>query len=265
MSDSQLRALLHNQLQEKPVDGALVRLILSVLKEREPVNEPEINESCMAAWDTFKEDCARDQLQLSAKPSRKPGKWLLKMTAAVAAVAVLILALPRVSGTENVVDMLCQWKESVFDFFQPEATEPAYVFKTDHPGLQELYDTVAYYGITQPVVPMWIEDEYVLIEIKTTSTPAKIRICAIFSNGNKELVFTADLYGTAVPHKYESEETDQNGIVIEISDIKHHVSPNNDAWVTVWTRDNLKCSLTVECSEDILYRMLKSIYKLEVL
>jgi len=32
----------------------------------------------------------------------------------------------------------------------------------------------------------------------------------------------------------------------------------------VWVRDNLECSLTVDCQEDTLFEMLRSIYKMEV-
>ncbi len=261
MSDLQLQTLLHTQLKTEPVDGDLVRLILAVLKAREPAAEPEISKESMAAWDAFKENCAQDRQRVADRPSPGSRNWLLKTAAALAVVAVLIFAIPAVSGAENVAEMFSRWTDSIFDFFRPEAVQPAYVFETDHPGLQELYDTVTSYGITQPVVPMWLPEGYVLGEIKVINTPTKIRLYAIFTNSDKKIVFTVDIYGADVPHKYETEEKVIKKI--EIDEIIHNVENNVDACVAVWTRDNLKCSLTADRQEE-LYTMLKSIYKSEV-
>lgn len=261
MSDQQLRSLLHTQLQTEPVDGDLVRLILAVLKAREPVTEPEVSEECMAAWDTFKANCAEDKRHMTSRPSRKPGSWLLKMAAAVAVVSILFFGVPAVSGAGNVVEMFSQWTNSIFDFFHPDAVQPAYVFKTDHPGLQEVYDTVTSYGITQPVVPMWIEDGYELTEVKVTNTPSKIRICAFFVREEKTIILTFEIYSTNTPYKYETDE--KTASEIELGKTIHYIERNNAAWIAVWSRDNLKCSLTVDCPEDILYKILRSIYTLE--
>lgn len=264
MSDLQLQTLLHTQLKTEPVDGDLVRLILAVLKAREPAAEPEISKESMAAWDAFKENCAQDRQRMADRPSSGSRNRLLKTAAALAVVAMLIFAIPAVSGTENVAEMFSRWTDSIFDFFRPEAVQPAYVFETDHPGLQKLYDTVTSYGITQPVVPMWLPEGYELTEIKTTNTPTKVRISAIFHNDEKTIVFTVEVYGADTPYKYETEEDEESAIKVELGEVMHYVKHNDTAWIAVWTTDNLKCSITVDCPEDILYRILRSIYKLEV-
>ena len=44
--------------------------------------------------------------------------------------------------------------------------QPEYVFETDHPGLQQIYDAVVEMGVTEPVVPMWVPEGYDLVEYK---------------------------------------------------------------------------------------------------
>ena len=58
----------------------------------------------------------------------------------------------------------------MFAFFSPDEPTQAieeYEFRTEHPGLQEVYDAVAGLGVTEPVVPMWIPEGYTLFMCRT--------------------------------------------------------------------------------------------------
>lgn len=261
MPTQKLSELLHKELEKESVDGDLVRLIMQMLEARESKDEPDLNDACTAAWEQFKANCAEDKKRMADQPQVRNMRRLVSVAAVAAVLAILIFAVPTVSGTENVVELLGRWTSSVFDFFRPDAVQPAYVFNTDNQGLQQFYDAVTDIGITQPVVPMWIPDGYELAEIKKTSTPTKVRLCAIYANSDKKIIFTIDLYGAEAPHKYETEETNTRSI--EIKDITHYIESNDGACVAIWFRDSLECSLSADCQEDTLIEMLRSIYKME--
>lgn len=261
MSDQQLNALLHQALQKEPVDGEFVRLVLQVLEDREPDNEPEIDETCNTAWKNFKIHCEEDRTCMAAEKPAKNRSWVLKAATVAAILAMLVFVAPAVSGAGNVVEMFGHWTSSIFDFFNPDAVQPAYVFKTEHQGLQQVYDAVTELGITQPVVPMWIPEEYELVEIKNINTPTKVKVYAILAKDESIIVITVELCGTNAPHKYETE--DAQTTEVEIGEITHYIERNDGAYVAVWFRDNLECSLTADCQEDTLLEVLKSIYKME--
>ena len=59
--------------------------------------------------------------------------------------------------------------------------------------------------------------------------------------------------------------TDDLLIQGEAAGIDHFIVKNTDAWVVVWTKDNIECSISVDCQEDELDRILRSIYTKEVI
>jgi len=262
MPTQQLNELLHKELEKESVDGDLVRLIMQLLEVRESKDEPELNEACIAAWEQFKANCAEDRKSIGSQPPARNRNWMVRAAAVAAALVILVFAVPAVSGAGNVVEMFSRWTGSIFDLFNPNAVQPAYVFKTEHQGLQQVYDTVSQLGITQPVVPMWIPDGYELVELKTTNTPSKVKVYAILAKDESIIVITVELYGTNTPHKYETEVAETTEV--EIGEVTHYIERNDGAYVAVWFRDNLECSLTVDCQEDTLFEMLRSIYKMEV-
>ena len=43
----------------------------------------------------------------------------------------------------------------------------------------------------------------------------------------------------------------------------YNITRNNDWWVAVWTKDNIECSIALDCQEETLRRILDSIYTME--
>ena len=72
------------------------------------------------------------------------------------------------------------------------------------------------------------------------------------------LLYKVDLYKEDVSHEYHKDETpaakyDRGGV-------RHTIFQNNGRWVVLWFRDKIECSFTVDCPEDTLYEILRSIY-----
>lgn len=58
--------------------------------------------------------------------------------------------------------------------------------------------------------------------------------------------------------KYQKDDAKSD--VIERGGVKHIVFNNIDKKTVVWTRENLECSISLVCHEDIHKEIVKSIY-----
>ena len=77
------------------------------------------------------------------------------------------------------------------------------------------------------------------------------------------LVIKFDIQLSNSNYEYYKDET--HVTEIEIDGQKHNILRNEDLWVVVWLREEIECSINVNCQEDVLYRILESIYILEEL
>lgn len=262
MTTEQLDELLNGELERETPNGDTVRLILGILWEREKDMPVEMTPKIKKAWAKYQRDIAR--IDASEKRSGKFRGWILKTASAAAVLALLVFAVPQRAGADSFFDKLARLTDSIVEFFSPgmandNVTE--YVFETDNPGLQQVYDTVAGLGVTEPVVPMWLPEGYELVECKVVETSHKKGIAANFRDGENGLSFRLDIHSLDVSHEYHwSGETITE---YERAGISHTVMRNFDRWSVAWFINNMECFLTLDCQEDILYKILDSIYVME--
>lgn len=263
MSTEQLDKLLREELDRKAPSGAFVRTLLQVLWEREKDMPPEITPGIEAAWERF-----RERESAGEEPDRKrrhPRRWFLRLGTLAAVLAVVfILFIPGKAEADSLFTKLAKWSDSVVDFFSPDRENKnllEYEFKSTNSGLIQVYNTLRELDVTIPVVPSWIPESYELVECKITETTHKKGMFAYFNNAEKHLVFKVDVFGEDVSHEYQRDEKEFT--VYEFQDVTHTILRNNDRWVVIWFQENVECFLTVDCAEDTLYEILKSIYVTE--
>jgi len=252
----QLDAMLRSELEKELPDGNTVRLIMKILRAREADYPVLTNEKIDAAWERYRQ---------KTTPKRSPLRTPLFRAAAVLILCGLLLAaLPQEASADNFFERIAVWTESVFELLSFRSSrEPAaaYQFKTDHPGLQQLYDTVTEQGVTVPVVPMWLDGEYGLQDCRMSTTPVTTKIQAFFSDGEKYAVFELNIYSDNIPREFYKDEPEAE--TYEQDDIIHHILQNDKLWTVIWTRENIECFVTIDCPEEDLYRMIDSIYTME--
>lgn len=259
MSTPKLADLLQEELHKEPVNEQNVRMILRVLEEREPDKPIEPGPETEAAWNRYLQQTATS----SVKPVRKKNR-VLRVASIVAALLLLLEAFPQEAEAKNIFDRLISWTDSIFELLNPgdaENKQTEYVFETDHPGLQQVYDAVVELGVTEPVVPMWMDKSYELVFCEIINTPIKRGVSATFSDGKIDVGVKVDIYSENISNEYYKDETVVNSF--EKNGTTHHVMRNNDLWVVVWVRDNVECSIAMDCQEDTLYQVLESIYSME--
>ena len=121
------------------------------------------------------------------------GRWIKRLTAAVAIILVFAFAAPPVFGTENIVELVGGWTQDLFALFRsdsPGQLQTEYVYKTSNPDLQKIYDAAVENGITQRVVPTWVPEECVLEELEIADAPEGINLYAYFSGNNDYILFS---------------------------------------------------------------------------
>ena len=263
MPTEKLDEMLHEELRNEPADDNAIRMIMSVLRERDKDKPVEITLKIEKAWEKYQHDIAKLDRQESR--SQQVRSWLLKaaVTAAVLAL-VLVPIVPQEAGAESLWGALVRLTTDIVEFFGPDDNKgrlAEYEFRTDNPGLQQLHDAVVELGVTDPYVPMWLPVVCETIDIKTVSTPARSGITASFPYEDGEIVYKMAIYATEVSHKYQKDE-----IAVEkheIYDTTFNIMRNNEMWVVIWAKDNIECSIFVDCQEEVLYRILESIYVME--
>ena len=245
------------QESEKPIeqiDEELVREIWITLEQRKP--EPlEKNAAAEAAAEKYRAGCKKS-------PDRKRKTWAQVFVIA-AALCLLLTAIPRATGESLLVEFLQKVRADVVAFFHPDDGDNRHIPNNaiEHPGLEELRQEVLKHGVTVPVVPTWIPEGYELIELQSKEYPSKAKIVASFECNNQAIVFYYDIYVQSVTHEYIKDDIEYEKV--EVAGIKHYIYTNNETHFALWDRDNVKCSIVVDCQEENLVTILNSIYNME--
>ena len=259
LDTEKLEAILHDAVHKEPADGEIVRLILRILEERDNDYVLSIDTAIDTAWERY-------QNNIEKQKTSRVISWALPLRVAsiIAVVGLVLLAIPQKADASSFLQRMIRWTDSIFELFSPyeQMTKyPKYVFKTDHPGLQQVYDAVVELGITVPVVPMWLPEECELIECKVTTTPKKTYIMARFTWRGNSIILEYDILSDMVSTVYQKSYPDIE--IMEIAEVKHSIMQNDTMFVVIWERDNIECFIQGEIQEDILLKVVRSIYTKE--
>lgn len=263
MSTEQLDEILNRELHADPPDANSIRLILSILREREKDMPIELTPQMLEAWEQYKRDTAKLREQ-SRRARRMRSMFVRIVSSAAVLTLVFTLLIPQEAKAKGLWDWLVRITEDVVEFFTPADTESRimeYAFKTDNPGLQEVYDTAVELGVISPAVPSWILEGNELAECVVNKMPSKTQLLSTFSLMEKDTIFKIEIYDQEISHSYDKDETPVK--TREFYGTQFTIMRNNDVWVAVWGTENIECSIFIDCQEDDLYRILKSIYVME--
>ena len=259
ISTGELDEMLQAQLQMETSDPDVITAILAVLQDREKDMPLTLTENEKAAWQKY----LTRRASVSAKPAKRYG-WVLRAACIVAILSVGLVVFSARADADGFWNRIVRWTDSVIEFFSPEQTEGLageYIFQTDNPGLQQVYDAVTRMGVKRPIVPMWLPEGYELVQCKEIETNKKSTLLVSCQYKKRKISYNVDVLFENVLNRYQKDNTDVK--TIEIKGVQFHVVRNYDMWVVVWTVENIECSISVDCREEELYRILHSIYDKE--
>lgn len=260
MPRQELRSMLAAELaKDIAADGDLVRALLAELQRRG--NDPAYAEdgAVEAACEKFRQD---------TEAARKPRKWrytglLLKVASILLVLSLLFFGLPAATQAGKVQDVLGWWSDSIFRLFTPgkEVRTQEAPFQTDHPGLQEIYDTVTELGITERIVPQELDKDFELIELKTVEMYEDTTVHCRLANNHNKITFTIIIHDETAMLQYE--KTAENVSVWELEGAEYYVISNTEDLTVTWFADNTECTVITDCPEEDVYDFIKSIYTSE--
>lgn len=253
----ELAAILQTETEKELPNDDLVLLILDILEKRDAGKPIELGPQSQAAWENYQEKAIA-----RAKKRVIPTKWIARAASFLLIGGILAaVMLPQQATAGSFWKILTSWTEDLFEYVNiGEENEPQeYVFQTQIPGLQQVYEAVVEeLGITEPVVPMWLPGKPELVELECIETPGKNSVYALLREEESEIVLIFDKMAKDFsPTFYKAEAA---VIEFEWRGINHNFVPNVDNWLISWTRQNIKCSITLDCQEGILENIIKSIY-----
>ena len=245
MSVEQLKNAVEQELHKPTPDRTTIMECLQELKRREP---KETQDKVLKAWEASQQSKKRFANKV----------WRSIVAAAAVVVVVLLLTVPDVCGEENVIQLIGRWTDSIFSF--SEIHEHEFVYQTDHPGLQELYDTVTALGVEKNVVPTWLPDGYQLEQLETQKRSDSITLFANFMDSKHQISFNIMVF-TSIPNTEYQKGRDAVE-VFEKNGIQHYIVGNDETWTAAWSIDNTECFISAD-TENNLKQILLSIYKSE--
>ena len=259
MTTEQLDELLHEELTKAAPNGEVVRQALNILEDREKDIPVEMTPEVAVAWKNY---CDTEDPVQSRPVSRS--SRILKTASVAAVLAVLVIALSQPAAAKSFFERLLGFTGNFFQLISPGddgVSSDEYIFQTNNPGLQEVYDAVVELGITDPVVPMWLPEGYELVECNASEARKHKHAYAEFTDGSNALVLKVYTYSKNVSNEYNKDMSQVE--TLEIEGRIHNVVSNRKLWMSIWTTENIECTIAIDCQEDIFYKILKSIYTME--
>ena len=256
LSTEQLRTMLHAETDKDVPDDDLVLSILHILEDREPEVPDSGSEKEKAAWKLY-----RKRIRARRKTGCLQNSRLLRAAIVVLVCCLLFAMVPQQVEADNWWQRLTKWTSDFFGFFREEEETfriENYVFETDNPDLQQVYDAVVELGVAIPAVPMWLPEGYELLELRIEETRIKQYVHARFLFGDKECVLQINVLNGEAAKDYFKNDVDVQEI--EKGGTIHNLVNNEDDWIVSWTKDNIECAFAIDCTEDVLYKIIESIY-----
>lgn len=258
MDTPALDKLLQAELAKEDTDSDLVRRITHVLDNRDRENPVEVSPEVQALFEQFVQ-----QGQRKKKPAH--GRWVSRAAVAlailIATAALMVSVFPMEAKAGSWWDRITRWSSEKFEFISHRnlaEERPEYEFRTDNPGLQEVYDAVVALGVTDPVVPMWLPEGYILDELKQIPQETKTNVYARFSSDGTYIIYTVDIYRVEEGDRYNINK--ENAVEYETNGVTHYIMQNNERCVSAWTKKNAECSLTIDGAKERMCEILDSIY-----
>lgn len=256
MPTEELDQILQAELRKEHPNEEVVLPILQTLEEREKGSLAKNLPEDLTKLHTLSGH------NTSSKQSILRRRWISGIAAVAAVACIIVMAFPRTVGAESFWDVLFRWTSSIFEFvdLDQDTTYPINqsAFATDHPGLQQLYDKVSELGVTEPVVPTWLPDGFVLSELRDFAMSDGDKLYGKFIYAGNDISITYRI-SSVITTKFEKKDASLE--VFEAGNVRHFIMENSGNLSVTWSVDGVECLLSTNISKSDTYAIIKSIYR----
>lgn len=269
MSTEELQQLLREDAS-KPVgeesDTDVLFYVMEVLaKRRKERNEGKSPEEALESFKlkyNTENGISFDSESVPVAPKRRSiGRW---MQGLIAAAAMLVFVIGG-SITAHAMgfdlwEIIAKWTQETFHFGYVDETDKEQIPSPNsvqpYASLQEALDK---YNITVNVVPTWIPDGYVEVEVQTEDTPLQRRIFAKYESGENAFRIRIVDYLSGAPAQIE--QSDPLLEVYSSNGIDYYIFRNYEQMKVVWINENFECYIIGSLTVSEINEMIDSIEK----
>jgi hypothetical protein len=189
------------------------------------------------------------------KSGRNKRLWL--RIGSIAAIVVLVISIGFTAANAKGYDLwggMVRWTKETFSFGEKKAA-----FSTNE-TFEELKEALIQNGITIPVLPTWLQEQYTFDDIRVYSEPSGCRITAIATSNENTLFYQLTSINENDPGDRKYEINGDSVQQYDVNGITHYYMTNEDSVLIIWANNN--CQIMMEFSDSNIdaQKIIDSIY-----
>lgn len=268
LSEEQLTKILRSELQNKPMDVALIKRVNAVLAAKSKESGSDETE---AAWQRFLCDHGNcEPIYDGEIPGDDAGKrgrlhslWTRPYARAAAAAVIAVAILGGTTLTANALnlhlwDAVVTWVSETFGFVQNDSLKIAEI----PAELQELKEMLDTNGINGSLLPTYIPEGYEAVFTDCfIDTDRYMTYISQLSNGNERENIMLQYREYREKKAMDTfQKSDGNPEIYVAGGIKHYITGNNEFYSAVWVNGDVEGLISVPNSGEELTKIIDSIY-----
>ena len=239
-------------------DTELILFILEVLASRRNNTNNITGNKAQKAWESFQENYMPEETEIRVE-RKKPAKWVRRLVAAAAAVALLVTIPLSVSALtfEDVWNIFAKWAKETFSFVSGENTEISEPSPEDNREYGSLQEMLRDNNRDASIVPTLVPKGFVLETIDRNVTPTQEAYSAYYVAGDKELYLQVR---THLASDIQNSEIENDPIEIYPHEgMEFFIFQNVDQLFVTWKAEPYECIISGDVSIDEVKTMVDSI------
>lgn len=268
MRTEELQQLLREDASKPLGEGSdtdALLCMMEVLAERR--NEQNKGKTPQEAQGSFKTNyCTEKRNSFDSESNAASGKyriggrWKRDLIAAAAAICIIVAGnsiTARALGVD-LWQIIAKWTQETFHWEYAgqigESSEPSLEYTNPCSGLQEILESSE---ISARLVPTWIPDGYVEIDVRMENTPAQRRFAACYQL--EDMVFKIRIAEYLISAPVQVEQSDSLIEIYTAKNISYYIFENNQQFQVMWIVENYECCITGSLSISEIKAMIDSI------
>ena len=252
-----LRKHAHDELETEP-DTDELYYIMEVLARRREEEDPQAFRSDEEALADFRKNYLPKETQ--AKVVRFPNR-AFRVAAAVLAIVLILVVGTSVTAEAFHVDIwgkVATWTKEIFQFSDtPQGTTAANPEQEYNAELQSLQDALNKLSITQKLIPMWLPNGYVNVDLQMSQTPRVHHIIAVYEKDESELIIKiCQTIGVQAP---QVEKNDDFLELYVVDGVEYYIFSNTETLQAAWSIGEFECIIGGKITLEEMKRMIDSI------
>jgi hypothetical protein len=164
---------------------------------------------------------------------------------------------------------IARWTDEIFTFEKggeyiiEETTPHTPAPPEEHGGVySDMLDALAGYGITEPLVPMWLPDGFEVKSFVVQDETSFSKLSVLLEKDeNSSVIINIKSNPDGIDIVYEKDDLDVT--IYEKEGVTHYIMTNNAREKAVWTSSEYEGLISVSESvgRDTLYKIIDSIYE----